>query len=190
MYQCLKKCLLLASSLILLTTGLLQKSPAQEMQSPITKFSSSLQDGPDLSQEGPLDARSFLLQMGFQIPDTDLDCSHFVQYLYEQAGLYYEYAPSRVLYAGMEPFKRVRYPEAGDVIVWQGHMGVVVDPEEGTFLSAVRSGVKTYSYRSAYWKRRGRPHFLRYRGIDGVGAQAIAAQKAGSSQTMRSSSAE
>jgi len=190
MYQCRKKYLLLVSSLILLTTGLSQRSLAQEMQSQITKFSSSLQDGPDLPQEGPLDARSFLLQLGSQIPDTEMDCSHFVQYLYEQAGLYYEYAPSRVLYAGMEPFKRVRYPEAGDVIVWLGHMGIVVDPEEGTFLSAVRSGVKTYSYRSGYWKRRGRPHFLRYRGVDGLSAQALAAQKAGSSQTARSTSAE
>jgi hypothetical protein len=187
MYQCLKKCLLLVSSVILLTTSLSQKSPGQEMQSQITKFSSSLQGGPDLPQEGPLDARSFLLQLGSQIPDTEMDCSHFVQYLYEQAGLYYEYAPSRALYIGMEPFKRVRYPEAGDVIVWQGHMGVVVDPGEGTFLSAVRSGVKTYSYRSGYWKRRGRPHFLRFRGVDGLSAQAIAAQKAGS---VRSTSAE
>jgi cell wall-associated NlpC family hydrolase len=189
MYQCLKKCLLFTSSLILLTTGLSQKSTAQEMQSQITKFSSSLQGGPDLLQEGPLDARSFLLQLGFLIPDTDMDCSHFVQYLYEQAGLYYEYAPTRILYAGMEPFKRVRHPEAGDVIVWQGHMGVVVDPEEGTFLSVVRSGVKVHFYHSGYWKSRGRPHFLRYRGVDGLNAQAIAAQKARSS-TARSTSAE
>jgi hypothetical protein len=190
MGQCLKKSLLITSSLILLTTGVSQKSPAQEMQSQVTKFSSSLQGGPDLPQEGPLDARSLLLQLGSQIPDTEMDCSHFVQYLYEQAGLYYEYAPSRVLYVGLEPFKRVRYPEAGDVIVWPGHMGVVVDPEEGTFLSAVSSGVKTHSYRSGYWKHRGRPHFLRYRGVDGLSAQAIAAQKAGSSHTARSTSAE
>ena len=188
MGQCLKKSLLITLSLILLTTSWSQKSFSQEMQAQVTKFSSSLQGGPDLPQEGPLDARSFLLQLGSQIPDTDLDCSHFVQYLYEQAGLYYEYAPSHVLYAGMEPFKRVRYPEAGDVIVWPGHVGVVVDPEEGTFLSAVRSGVKTYSYRLGYWKRRGRPHFLRFRGVDGLSAHDVAAQKAGSSA--RSTSAE
>ena len=187
MGQCLKKSLLITLSLILLTTSWSQKSFSQEMQ--ITKFSSSLQGGPDLPQEGPLDARSFLLQLGSQIPDTEMDCSHFVQYLYEQAGLYYEYAPSRVLYVGLEPFKRVRYPEAGDVIVWPGHMGVVVDPEEGTFLSAVSSGVKTQSYRSGYWKRRGRPHFMRFRGVDGLSANAVAAQKAGS-QTARSASAE
>jgi NlpC/P60 family len=190
MGQCLKKSLLITSSLILLTTCWSQKSFAQEMQPQITKFSNSLQGGPDLLQEGPLDARSFLLQLGALIQDTDMDCSHFVQYLYEQAGLYYEYEPSRVLYAGMEPFKRVRNPEAGDVIVWLGHMGVVVDPEAGTFLSAVTSGVKMRSYKEGYWKRRGRPHFLRYRGVDGASAQAVASQKAGSSQTARSTSAE
>jgi hypothetical protein len=183
--QCLKKYALFASCLILLTTGVSQKSVAQEMQPQVTKFTSGLQT-PDLPQEAPLDARSFLVQLGAQIPDTEMDCSHFVQYLYEQAGLYYDYAPSRVLYGGMEPFKRVRYPEAGDVIVWRGHVGVVVDPEEGTFLSAVDSGVKTQSYKSGYWKRRGQPHFLRYRGADGESAQAVTTQKAGSSRTARS----
>lgn len=183
MSQCPKSVLLFASCLILLTTGMSLESHAQEMQPQITKFSSSLQGGTDLPEEGPLDARSFLLQLGALIDDTEMDCSHFVQYLYEQAGLYYDYAPSRVLYAGMESFRRVRYPEAGDVIVWRGHVGVVVDPSEGTFLSVVRSGVKTHSYKSGYWKMRGRPHFLRFRGVDGGSEQTLATQKAGSSRT-------
>ena len=107
---------------------------------------------------------AFCSCMGNQIHETEMDCSHFVQYLYEQAGLYYGYAPSRILYDGMEPFRRVLHPKAGDLIVWPGHVGIVVDPEEATFLSALRSGVKTMSYQSSYWKRRGRPHFLRYTG--------------------------
>ena len=111
-----------------------------------------------------MDARSILLMLGNQIRETEMDCSHFVQYLYENAGLYYGYAPSRILYDGMEPFRRVLHPRSGDLIVWPGHVGIVVDPEEATFLSALRSGVKTMSYQSSYWKRRGRPHFLRYTG--------------------------
>jgi len=133
-----------------------------EMRPALTKFTETL-DGPDFPQKKP-DPRSILLELGAQIRETELDCSHFVQYLYEQAGLYYGYAPSRSLYEGMEGFKRVLHPKAGDLIVWQGHVGIVVDPGETTFLSALRSGVKISSYESNYWKRRGKPRFLRYIG--------------------------
>jgi cell wall-associated NlpC family hydrolase len=111
-----------------------------------------------------LDAKSLLLLIGTQITDTEMDCSHFVQYLYAQAGLYYGYMPSRVLYKGIKNFKRVTRPKSGDLIVWQGHVGIVVNPKETTFISALNSGVKTASYQSDYWKKRGRPRFLRYTG--------------------------
>ncbi len=39
----------------------------------------------------------------------------------------------------------------------------MVDPEERTFYSSVRSGLKTESYYSRYWRQRGRPRFYRYR---------------------------
>lgn len=149
----------------LIACGTTKLAKAQEGVRPaLTKFSSSL-DAPDLPQRPP-DAKSLLLLIGQQIHETELDCSHFVQYLYEQAGLYYGYAPSRMLYDGMEGFKRVAHPKPGDLIVWRGHVGVVVDPEETTFLSALRSGVKISSYQSHYWQRRGKPRFLRYVGPD------------------------
>lgn len=149
--------------LSLIVCGTANQAKAQEEIRPaLTKFTTSL-DSPDFPQTRP-DARSLLLLIGEQIRETELDCSHFVQYLYEQAGLYYGYAPSRVLYDGMEGFKRVLHPKAGDLIVWRGHVGIVVDPAEATFLSALRSGVKTSSYQSHYWKRRGKPRFFRYIG--------------------------
>lgn len=122
------------------------------------------------------------------IRETEMDCSHFVQSLYEHAGLYYGYAPSRILYDGMDPFRRVLHPQAGDLIVWPGHVGIVVDPEEATFLSAVRSGVKTMSYQSNYWKRRGRPHFLRYTAARDKNMQTLTTQKAVPSRAVRASS--
>jgi cell wall-associated NlpC family hydrolase len=134
----------------------------QELTPALTKFTTTL-DRADLSQRRA-DPKSLLLEIGAQIRETELDCSHFVQNLYEQAGLYYGYAPSRILYAGMDGFKRVLHPKPGDLIVWQGHVGIVVDPAETTFLSALRSGVKISSYESHYWKRRGKPHFLRFVG--------------------------
>ena len=135
-----------------------------EIRPALTKFSTTL-DGPDLPQKPP-DAKSFLLLIGQQIHETELDCSHFVQYLYEQAGLFYGYAPSRTLYEGTDGFNRVAHPKPGDLIVWSGHVGVVIDPEETTFLSALRSGVKVSSYQSHYWQRRGKPRFLHYVGPD------------------------
>lgn len=142
----------------------------------VTKFSPSL-DAPDQFADEPLDSKSLLLLLGAQIRETDMDCSHFVQYLYEQAGLYYGYAPSRTLYDGMDGFRRVLHPKKGDLIVWRGHVGIVVDPQETTFLSALRSGVKTSSYQSHYWKRRGRPHFLRYVGTPDDIAPVLATRK-------------
>lgn len=108
------------------------------------------------------DPREILLRMGERIHTTELDCSHFVQWLFERAGLYYDYAPSQILYDGMAGFDRVFDPEPGDLVVWPGHVGIVLDPVAETFLSALRSGVKTSSYTSDYWKRRGTPRFYRY----------------------------
>ena len=135
-----------------------------ETQPSFTKLSASM-ESPDLPPNQP-DPKSLLLMIGRQIHETELDCSHFVQYLYEQAGLYYGYAPSKTLYEGMDGFKRVAHPKPGDLIVWRGHVGIVVDPEETTFLSALNSGVKVSSYKTHYWLRRGKPRFLRYVGPD------------------------
>ena len=155
--------LILFVSLIL--CGMSRLAMAQdEIRPSFTKFSASM-DSADLPQD-QLDPKSLLLFIGQQIHETELDCSHFVQYLYEQAGMYYGYAPSGTLYDGMDGFKRVTHPRPGDLIVWRGHVGIVVDPEETTFLSALRSGVKVSSYQSHYWQRRGKPHFLRYVGKD------------------------
>ena len=149
----------------LILGGTVKLAKAQDDLNPsFTKFSASMDtDNADLPQNR-LDPKSLLLLIGQQIHETELDCSHFVQYLYEQAGLYYGYAPSRTLYDGMDGFKRVSHPKPGDLIVWRGHVGVVVDPDETTFLSALRSGVKVASYQSHYWTRRGKPRFLRYIG--------------------------
>lgn len=103
-----------------------------------------------------------LVGLGLQIHNTSLDCSHFVNSLFEAIGLGYDYQPSSVLYRGTEAFKRIYRPQTGDLIVWPGHVGIVVDPEAKTFVSALRTGVKVATYTSRYWKRRGHPRFLRY----------------------------
>lgn len=114
--------------------------------------------------EDSVTAREVLLDLALQVHSTELDCSHFVHRIFERSGLPYAYAPSVSLYQGeVAQFRRVYRPQAGDLIVWLGHVGIVVDPVAQTFLSALRSGVKIAAYDSRYWKKKGHPRFLRYR---------------------------
>lgn len=108
-----------------------------------------------------------LLAIGTSLRRTALDCSHLVQDLYRRVGLHYEYANSVAIFKGeVEEFKRVFEPQKGDLIVWKGHVGIVVDPEKRTFVSKLRSGVKVANYESRYWKRRGPIRFFRYAAAD------------------------
>jgi cell wall-associated NlpC family hydrolase len=91
-----------------------------------------------------------------------MDCSHFVHTLYERIGLHYDYATSRALYRGLQEFRRVTEPQPGDLIVWRGHVGIVVEPEQHTFLSAIAKAVRLSSYKSRYWAKRGEIRFFRY----------------------------
>jgi hypothetical protein len=91
------------------------------------------------------------------------DCSHLVHTIYERAGFPYPYMSSSDLYLGSGDFRRVARPQAGDLVVWRGHAGIVVNPGQRTFFSALHSGFGVENYDSAYWMGRGRPHFLRYK---------------------------
>ncbi|MGB2590374.1 MAG: hypothetical protein WBG02_11825 [Candidatus Acidiferrum sp.] len=92
-----------------------------------------------------------------------VDCSHLVHRIYASAGFDYPYGSSFELYAGHENFVRVKYPRAGDVIAWPGHVGIVVDAQRHSFYSLVREGAEELDYESPYWMSRGRPRFYRYR---------------------------
>jgi hypothetical protein len=90
------------------------------------------------------------------------DCSHLVHTLYQKAGYSYPYATSIDLYLGTGSFWRVRAPQPGDLIVWRGHVGIVVSPRDHSFFSSVTSGTQMQNYRSDYWQARGYPRFYRY----------------------------
>ncbi len=91
------------------------------------------------------------------------DCSHLVHQTYLSAGFEYPYASSFELYAGNEKFERVKKPQPGDLIVWPGHAGIVVDPLHHSFYSLVSTGLEAQDYEGSYWKSRGRPRFYRYK---------------------------
>lgn len=90
------------------------------------------------------------------------DCSHLVHAVYERAGFPYSYMSSSDLYAGVDEFHQVTHPQPGDLVVWPGHVGIVVNPAQNTFFSSLRSGIGVESYSSSYWKDRGTPRFYRY----------------------------
>ncbi len=94
--------------------------------------------------------------------ESETDCSHLVHDVYERAGFPYDYVSSRELYIGSTNFTRVRAPQAGDLVVWRGHVGIVIDPKEHSFFSSVRSGPDTQFYDSPYWRSRGIARFFRY----------------------------
>jgi hypothetical protein len=101
--------------------------------------------------------------LNFRHPaDSPSDCSHLVHALYQRAGFPYEYAPSSDLFAGIDEFRRVASPQPGDLAVWRGHAGIVVNPSQHSFFSMLSSGPGVDSYDSPYWKQRGRPRFYRY----------------------------
>ena len=94
--------------------------------------------------------------------DSGIDCSHLVNEIYELAGLHYVYASSNELYRGVDGFERVRTPQPADLIVWPGHVGVVVNPREHSFYSSLSTGPKIDSYDAPAWRARGRAHFFRF----------------------------
>lgn len=90
------------------------------------------------------------------------DCSHLVHAIYERAGFPYAYADSSDLYAGIEGFQKVSRPQPGDLVVWRGHVGIVVRPSRHVFFSFLRGGPGVDDYQAPYWASRGRPRFYRY----------------------------
>jgi hypothetical protein len=95
------------------------------------------------------------------------DCSHLVNEIYRLAGFPYAYASSFDLFAGgSDQFARVKTAQPGDLIVWPGHVGLVVDPALHSFYSSVTEGLDTQDYDSKYWRQYGSSRFYRYRITD------------------------
>jgi hypothetical protein len=144
-------------------------------------------ENPELQREA-VGLRPLTLDEGLAILSSALDsrhhaafssdCSHFVHGLYERAGFSYAYAPSRDLYEGIEEFRRVTNPQPGDLAVWRGHAGIVVNPVQHSFFSLLRTGPGVESYDSPYWKRRGRARFFRYVTVGASGSSSASLRTA------------
>lgn len=95
-------------------------------------------------------------------PDSERDCSHLVHAIYERAGFTYAYASSSDLYVGVEGFQRVTRPQPGDLVVWRGHVGIVIRPSRHVFFSLMSTGPAIDDYEAPYWTSRGRARFYHY----------------------------
>jgi cell wall-associated NlpC family hydrolase len=91
-----------------------------------------------------------------------IDCSHLVHAIYSEAGFSYPYASSSDLYQGTDEFRRVKHPQPGDLVVWSGHVGIVVNPAQRAFFSTLSHGPGIDTYDAEYWKDRGPVRFYRY----------------------------
>jgi len=93
---------------------------------------------------------------------SERDCSHLVHAIYERAGFPYAYASSSDLYDGIEGFRRIMRPQPGDLVVWRGHVGIVIRPSRHVFFSFMRAGPGIDDYEAPYWTSRGQARFYRY----------------------------
>ena len=91
---------------------------------------------------------------------TGIDCSHFVWEVIKASGhSQAKYLTTSEIGSSAE-WQVEDIPTAGDAVVWDGHMGIIVDTTTGTFVGAQSHGVDEASYTSGYW---GSQHHRYYR---------------------------
>jgi cell wall-associated NlpC family hydrolase len=101
-----------------------------------------------------------------------VDCSHFVYQVLnaarEKVAKPYP-APQIIDYrntATIESFGvffSIKIPESCDLVLWDSHVGIIVDPHEGKFIGAQTStGVAEANYTSGYWAEKAGKRFIRF----------------------------
>ena len=101
-----------------------------------------------------------------------IDCSHFVFQVLNgarQKAAVPGPAPQVVTYQSTATIEAsglwfpVSEPQAGDLVLWDGHVGIVLDPATGTFVGAQSStGVAKANYLTGYWGTRSNRRYLRF----------------------------
>ena len=84
------------------------------------------------------------------------DCSGFVRAVYDEVfpkeGLGVRDDLNALRFQSIDLFEDTAEPQRGDIVCWDGHVGIVCDPAKGTFIGAQTStGVMVASYTSGYW---------------------------------------
>lgn len=89
-------------------------------------------------------------------PLGEIDCSGFVRAVYDEVfpseGLASRDDLNALKFQTEDLFRDVDEPAAGDIVCWDGHVGIVCDPVAGQFIGAQTStGVMMANYKSGYW---------------------------------------
>jgi cell wall-associated NlpC family hydrolase len=101
-----------------------------------------------------------------------IDCSHFVYQMLNAARtkVAKPYPPPQIIdyrnTATIESsgvFFPTNVPETCDLVLWDSHVGIIVNPHEGKFIGAQTStGVAEASYATGYWSEKPGKRFLRF----------------------------
>ena len=106
-------------------------------------------------------------------PYIEIDCSHLVYRALnaarQQLGAAGGFSVHPAIYqstATMESsgqWVKTEVPEPGDLVLWNGHVGIIIDPAAGKFIGAQTStGVKDESYTTGYWATYPGKRFVRF----------------------------
>ena len=97
-------------------------------------------------------------------PHSRIDCSHLVHLAYEAVRPDLRYLTTDGLAASKLYDHNVKIPKPGDLVLWGGHVGIVIDHDKRKFIgSQTSTGVAEASYaKGSYWGNRTHS-FLRLR---------------------------
>ncbi|MGA2345207.1 MAG: NlpC/P60 family protein [Candidatus Sulfotelmatobacter sp.] len=101
---------------------------------------------------------------------TGIDCSHFVYEVFRKRIPTYPYLTTTE-YPTSARFRQVPEPAPADLVYWappagdsSGHIAIVIDPDEGTFIGAQGStGVAVANYTTAFWGGHLRRQYFRFK---------------------------
>ena len=112
-------------------------------------------------------ARNYETEAGHQILYSEMVCNQFVVAVLRKA-----VAPDFPMtlandFVRHSSFTATDTPAAGDLVHWPGHIGIVLDPDQGEFIgSQTSTGVEISNYKKGWWSGQygGKTpdYFLRY----------------------------
>jgi peptidoglycan endopeptidase LytE len=101
-----------------------------------------------------------------------IDCSHFVYQVINEARTKASidgFVPQVVDYRSTSTieaqnvFIRAAIAQSCDLVMWDGHVAIVIEPGSGSFIGAQNDGVGESNYiTNSYWKNRGVTGFFRF----------------------------
>lgn len=80
-----------------------------------------------------------------------VDCSHLIHQVYSRTVKQSQPYMTTATLEMTSFFVDTDKPKKGDLVLWDGHAGIVTDPENGEFIGAQSQGVAVASYRTGYW---------------------------------------